>query len=325
MSEEKYLILYHGADNDGVFSGALLYNHLLYDVQVEKEDITLVPIDYYAHEKYTKETIDNFANVYTSMFIVDFSLPLPLMEYAYKKFGNNFVWIDHHKPIIQASQKSKLCECEGVREIDRSAILGVYKYLYDPFDVIWNDSHNEIPKLLRILSAWDSFTYEQEGYALDYVRKINYGISHMFNLDIFQIAEMLEDFNEYEIIDEAHDTGEILVDNENKRMKTIIKCSGDFEWTVGEDNRKAVALFIQGPSNSRMFESVIDKVQNAIVFKRNSNSNWTVSLYNPNEKDLSFHCGEYCREKYKGGGHIGAAGFELTEKQFIKILKEKHI
>ena len=49
-----------------------------------------------------------------------------------------------------------------------------------------------------------------------------------------------------------------------------------------------------------------------------------MSLYNTKDED-EFHCGKYCKEHYKGGGHKGAAGCQITQKQMLKILKTKEI
>lgn len=333
--EGKSLILYHKDDNDGVFSCALLYNYLVYELQCEKEDVICVGLDYDIASSIKRKDIKEWSKVYTHLFITDFSLPIPIMRYAYKLFENHFVWLDHHKPIIEAANNTELIDCQGSREINRSAILNVWKWLYDQFNVDWFDDHEKIPKLLRILSGWDSFTYEQEGFDLDYVRKVNYGITHLFNLNLTEVSKELywlytaktneEDGLEEKLINRAYQVGKILVDDENNRMTDIIKRSGDKEWTVGPDNRTAVAVFIQGPSNSRMFESVIGECQNAIVFKRNAKGTWAISLYNPDETDTTFHCGAYCRENYKGGGHVGAAGFQVKQSKFIQMLRTKHI
>ena len=64
--------------------------------------------------------------------------------------------------------------------------------------------------------------------------------------------------------------------------------------------------------------------QNGIVFKRTPTGDWTVSLYNVNDWD-DFHCGEYLKNKYKGGGHLGAAGATISQAKFIKMLKTKEI
>ena len=73
-----------------------------------------------------------------------------------------------------------------------------------------------------------------------------------------------------------------------------------------------------------MFESCKDYSDNGIIFKRNQDTTWTISLYNTNNED-EFHCGEYLKKKYKGGGHKGAAGCTISEKKFLKILKNKRI
>ena len=38
-----------------------------------------------------------------------------------------------------------------------------------------------------------------------------------------------------------------------------------------------------------------------------------------------FELGKFLQEYYHGGGHEGAAGAQITEDEFIKILKAKHI
>ena len=83
-------------------------------------------------------------------------------------------------------------------------------------------------------------------------------------------------------------------------------------------------MFTQGPSNSVMFSSVKDKVDNGIVFKRDKSGSWVISLYNTTDGD-EFHCGDYMKKRYNGGGHSGAAGGTVSERDFIKILKDKRI
>ena len=110
----------------------------------------------------------------------------------------------------------------------------------------------------------------------------------------------------------------------NLNVKNLIKTYGDFTWTVGPDNRSAFALFIQKPTNSQIFSSCKERVQNGIVFKRLTDGMWAISLYNPIDTH-EFHCGKFLQEYYHGGGHEGAAGAQITEDEFIKILKAKHI
>jgi nanoRNase/pAp phosphatase (c-di-AMP/oligoRNAs hydrolase) len=73
-----------------------------------------------------------------------------------------------------------------------------------------------------------------------------------------------------------------------------------------------------------MFKTCPENIQHGIVFKRQPNGNWTFSLYNV-RNDSDFHCGDFLKKKYNGGGHPGAAGCTITEEQFITILKNKQI
>ena len=109
-------------------------------------------------------------------------------------------------------------------------------------------------------------------------------------------------------------TMRILMDQERKH------------WLLKTDKSKTLQDKVTGD----MFKSVIDTCANGIVFKHEKNGNWVVSLYNIDSEGKHwnndyFHCGEFMKEHYKGGGHPGAAGCTLTEAQFIKVLKSKTI
>ena len=94
-----------------------------------------------------------------------------------------------------------------------------------------------------------------------------------------------------------------------------------------------IAIEFKIPNTSKRIDFIISgkdgklkntAIKNGIIFKRNSDSTWTISLYNVNDDD-DFHCGEFLLKKYKGGGHKGAAGCTLKESKFIKMLKTKEI
>ncbi|MCH5166925.1 MAG: hypothetical protein J1F35_03445 [Erysipelotrichales bacterium] len=327
--EDKALVLYHKEDNDGVFSGALFRNYFIYDLQLENENVICQGLDYNDVKKIDKEYIDNISEFFKYIVITDISLPVDLMNYIYNLFGNEFVWIDHHAPIIkEAEQKYKASETwTGVRQTDRSAILCAYKYLYDPFDECYN--HKYIPELLRILSAWDSFTYKENGYELDYVRGFNKAVNQEVKLNIIKASEII-DYEDYEMdafIEKCNAIGKSIVEYEDYINNSLVESSADIEWTIGEENRKAAMLVMQGPSSSLIFESLKNTdIKNGIIFKYNCKENaWVISLYNINEDDKDFHCGEYLKTNYKGGGHLGAAGCQVSFSQFLEMMKSKHI
>ena len=39
--QSNYLIWYHNEDNDGVFSAAIIYNYLVHEINIDKQNITL--------------------------------------------------------------------------------------------------------------------------------------------------------------------------------------------------------------------------------------------------------------------------------------------
>ena len=330
----KILIIYHKEDNDGVFSASIVKYALIHSNKYTDDDIDLYGTCYNELSKdFESGKLEKWALQYSSVIMTDISFnEVKAMKQMYDLFGNSFVWIDHHKPIIEESKKNNFGKANGIRETTRSAILLAYKYYFDVFDINYKD--HSIPEILRVLSAWDSFSYEREGYELDYVRKVNIGVNFICKLNIDAayntIEKIFDDKDNFvqKLTADAYNQGNTIVEYENGVSAQLCKQSGDGEFKLIDDCgnivRSAMALFVQGQSNSLMFDTVKDKYQNGIVFKRCPNGNWTISLYNTN-KDDTFDCGAYLKKKYKGGGHIGAAGCTVSQAKFIKMLKIKVI
>ena len=354
---KKYLLIYHREDNDGLFSGAIFYNYLIHKLNVDKNDIELFGSDYNELEIWSKnhQDIESLKEQYDTIIMTDISFNDPIyMNFLYNKFKKKFIWCDHHKPIIDASKKYMFGTCEGVRNTQKSAILCAYEYLYDSFNEVYSTIENhpnpKFPELFRVLSGWDSWSYEREGYDFEYVRNVNKGVTFTFGLDFEKIKskvfETLYTYHNYkddgnfnwnlsqelEFINKMYNIGKMLNEYDDKMMADIIKNSGDCSWNVvtQDENgkllaRTACAIFHQGATNSTMFKSLIGKgIEQGLVFKHQSNGNWVLSMYNI-YNDAEFHCGEFLKERYNGGGHKGAAGCTLTQEQFINILKNKTI
>ena len=342
----KYLIIYHKEDNDGVFSGALFLDYLTNKLNVSMDDIDLIPADYANLSDLSNNvTVDELSERYDTIIMTDISFNnTKFMKELYKKFGYKFIWCDHHKPIIDESFKLHFDDVPGIRDTQRSAILNVWKFLYDPFDEAYNK--RDVPEYLRILSAWDSWSYEREELDFDFCRNVNKGTTIKLNLDMNEILPIIRDlveiyvdgknnieFSMKSLIDSFETYGQILNRYDDIVMQNILNESGDKEWQLDLSDeeiavtkfRKACAIFHQGQSSSALFYSLRETnpdLKNVIVFKHQPNNKWTLSLYNIYDND-SFHCGDFLREKYSGGGHKGAAGCTLTQDQFIKILKNK--
>ena len=334
----RYLLIYHKDDNDGLISGALINKWLKFTYKKDA-DITLCPSTYSELFELWEsgEVANSWNNEYDYIIMTDLSFnEVSAMKYLKNTFKNHFIWIDHHAPAIKASIKEGYGGLEGYRDTNQSAILNAYRYFYDPLNI--SRENGTLPTVLRVLSAYDSFSYEREGYTLDYVEAVNLGANSMYELDFDKCTQMLNDILYYDyteyvwkasinndyILANLEKCGKIIQKYERQKNKKIITDYGDGDWFIENTNRKCIVLFMQGQTSLIMFDSVKHLYSNAAVFKRTSTGNWTMSLYNTNTND-NFHCGEYLKEKYKGGGHSGAAGCTLPESKFLKMLKTKTI
>jgi oligoribonuclease NrnB/cAMP/cGMP phosphodiesterase (DHH superfamily) len=342
MKQKEYLIIYHKEDNDGIFSATIIYDYIINKLgyKYKTEDLVFIGADYVMMREFAadeKNTPEQLHQDFKHIILTDISFDPKYMKALFDEFGHDFIWFDHHAPIIKESFRNKFDEVPGIRDTGRSAILCAYKYLYDPFDEAYNNK--TIPELFRILSAWDSWTYEKEGYDIDFVRNVNKGTTIKYDLSISNIKQLVNDVinlkvNSNYLVEDLYDFGKKLNDYDDIVIKGIIETAGDKSWklfTYDNDKpehpivRHCCAIFHQGASNSLMFKTLRNtNIKNGIVFKHNPNTTWTISLYNVNDEDW-FHCGEYLKEKYKGGGHKGAAGCQVTEEQFIEILKNRRI
>ena len=334
----RYLLIYHKDDNDGLISGALINKWLKFTYK-EDANITLCPSTYSELSELWEsgEVANSWNNEYDYIIMTDLSFnEVSAMKYLKNTFKNHFIWIDHHAPAIKASIKEGYGGLEGYRDTNQSAILNAYRYFYDPLNI--TRENGTLPNVLRVLSAYDSFSYEREGYTLEYVEAVNLGANSTYELNFDKCTQMLNeilyyDYTEYVwkasinndyILSNLEKCGKIIQQDERLKNKRIIADYGDGDWFIENTNRKCIVLFMQGQTSLIMFDSVKHIYSNAAVFKRTATGYWTMSLYNTNTND-NFHCGEYLKEKYKGGGHSGAAGCTLSESKFLKMLKNKRI
>jgi len=323
----KFLIIYHFEDNDGVCSAAIIYKHLCELYINEDIDTTLLPANYailadiYKNNFNTiiNDKLVNIINDFDSVYMTDISFnDFNAMIELYEQYTNNFIWIDHHYPIIKESIEKGYDKIKGLRTHKHSAIYNAYQYFNEGKD---------IPIILRYLSAWDSFTFDDEGLDFEKTRRINVGFTKMFELNINKWLDSLMfimgPYNYGNYLNKAYEIGNEECNKQDERYKTIIDSFGMSGWSV--NGRPAMCIITTERSSSLMFKSVQDKYLNGICIKSSNTGNIIVSVYNTNRTDHSFHCGEYLKQKYNGGGHEGAAGCTLTLEQFAECCKTKSI
>ena len=146
----------------------MMYYYVTRKLGFDSADVELFGATYNDLNNINQENLEYWKETFNRVVMVDISFnDVKKMKWLYDNFGSNFIWCDHHAPIIKASFENHFDDVPGVRDTGRSAILNVWKYLYDQFDEAYNEK--KVPELLRILSAYDSWTYEREGYDFEYV------------------------------------------------------------------------------------------------------------------------------------------------------------
>lgn len=323
------LLIYHFEDNDGVGSAALIIHYLTTHNLARRDQITLLPSNYNTLADYVSDpALEEKLSQYDACYMTDISPNDAKVMSVFKKvFGENFVWIDHHKPIIDASFTMNFWDVNGLRDIGHSAFKNAWRYLYNIPD---SKKDTECPPILKRLSGWDSFTFDTEGLSKDECKVVNLGATKTLKLNIdtwLKIMKNVISTDEYlykQMMDEWRSVGQAASDELDSTNKTMCDTVGDLTWTIGDDNKKAVMVVTYGGTGSETFKSCKDQVEHALAFKRQNNGNWVVSMYNLDDKN-EFHCGEYLKAKYGGGGHKGAAGCTLSVDQFIEVLKAKHM
>ena len=153
----KYLLIYHKEDNDGVFSGAIIYDYLLNELKIKPNQIRLLGTDYKDLANFAiANTPEDLNKEYKTIIMTDISFNDPAyMKALYDVFEDNFIWCDHHAPIIKSSFEYRFDACPGVRNTTKSAILCVYEYLYDNMNEIYSQinkkRHNRLFAAERIV------------------------------------------------------------------------------------------------------------------------------------------------------------------------------
>lgn len=320
---KRVLIIYHKEDNDGVFSCAIIYDYL--KRTYNNIYIDTLPATYNTFKEIDDLTLEVWEKDYDHIIMTDISDSI-ILKKLHNIFNDRLIWIDHHAPVIKESENFGF-DIQGCRKTDRSAILCAYNYFYDQFDLEYIEG--TINRLYVFLSAYDSFTWDNHNLDKDYCIAVNKAVTFRYNINLdnaIAVVEALHEYSDAEIeayIFELYKEGKKLNEYDEQNWNNIINNYGDCSWTV--NGRSACTIFLQGSSTSLMFKSLTDKnILNGIVFKYLKDGNWVMSLYNINDTD-TFHCGEYLKQNYKGGGHKGAAGCTVTQKQFINILKNKKI
>lgn len=317
----KTVWIYHHTDADGYCSGFIArkwfestgleiktyacdYSTNFNQFPIEKDDIVV-----FVDLSFTEDTCGYLINI--------------------DKITKNIIWIDHHQSsadlmrnnlmLSGLSKNWSLCLL-GNNKNNYSAALLTYYALFNPEP---NGRLIHIPKFVYLVSDWDTWNHENDN-SIYFNQAINSGKIHLVdsegNYDKENDWEKLFDeyINNDEIVDifcedaEVHkyldqmiERGKIVVDNKRALDARYLKANSFvfnlFGYRVLACNQR---------SNSLLFGDEIDKYDMVCPFvlhKRNGKFIYTYSIFS---SDNNISCKDIA-EKLGGGGHKGAAGFQL--------------
>lgn len=342
-SEDKRLLLiYHLEDNDGVFSAGIFSNWVERhnpDFAKDLGAIEYLPATYAILSRmYKEKCIDDWKKKYDYIVMTDISFnEMNAMKKIVKNWGQNFIWIDHHKPIIDKVETwahIEGIEINGLRHTHQSALMNTFQYCYDPFSIYVDD----YPEVLVMLSEYDS--WNPVAHSPEAVNLVNRGMNEMCHVNLSEAKTFLQGVIQdpngdlpftvnksyiNNVIEYLSGIGKTIEDHNVRIWGQLMIQSAELGWTV--DSRPAAMLVYNGATTSKMFEYFKDKgIKNGIVFKRNNKGKWLISLYNVDSSDHTFHCGKFLQKNFgKGGGHEGAGGATISKSRFLQCLKYKKL
>lgn len=297
-SGKRHLVLYHGSDLDGVFSAALIVGYY------GENSVRCVPVNY--GKEFPYDEIDNDTKF---VWVVDFSFEDKMSEIAQKlqlDYHITLTWIDHHESAIRKNKGANYIN--GARSIGKGACEMVYRYLYN----------DEATILIKYLSAYD--VWDKERFNWDLIMNIQYGVRSRVGLDVSKAVSLLSRTMSPTFIRDLAEEGRVILSWTDQVNEGYVKCSA-FEGKIC--GVKAVFMNTN-VFNSNVFKSYTSDYEVMVPFRYEKNGLVRFSIYADHNDKVN--CAEMA-ERFGGGGHVGAAGFQLDmEKEkdlqlFIELLK----
>lgn len=278
------LCFYYSADLDGSCSAAIVY---LYHPACE-----LFPIDY--GDRFPWEKIVPGGS---SVWMVDFSLPIDQMIELKKQA--RLVWIDHHKTAIEAAARAG-AEFSGLQRVGDGACQLVWEYL---------EPGQRPPKAVWLLSRYDVWDHRDP-----LCLPLQYGLrSYGWSRQPRSIAwrELLLRPQSETRVRELVSEGEAIMrfEKAENASRARVLC---FEHQLRAAGMSLVCLAANwGPASSQAVDSHWDPSRfDAVLLYhwRPAESAWRCSLYTDRgDVDVSG-----IAQAFGGGGHRGAAGFQVS-------------
>ena len=307
IMKSKVAIIYHKIDFDGICSYAVLRK------SAELVGASVQPFPYNNGEPFNADL-----GGFDTVLIADICLPPELMMglLAYKH--QRTVWIDHHKTSIDLSVEYGFSEMEGVREIGKGACELAFDWAFGRAVSGSGVISRKAVEYLSCFDVWDKERYDWENEVLPF----QYGMRNRYGLDadkFYANLDALLDPKE-DIVGQITDEGRAILHYVRSSGRYACSAYG-FEVTVG-GKVKALCLMTAQFGSLPMEESARERgCQICMCVNRLRDGRFKISMFGNSE----LHLGDYLKEHYGGGGHAGAAGAVISEKQFLKLIRTSRI
>ena len=292
---------YH-KDADGMAAGFEVYKNTCMEDDYQND---YIGIDY--KMKFPMDIISADEVVY----IVDYSISPKEMIHLLT-ITKNVTWVDHHKTAIEAyANYPELQSIKGLRYDGVAACMLTYCYFecmareLGPFNL---DMTNQAPLFIKLIADWDVWKFEY-GDATRHFQTAFYAYDFLPTSPLwYKLNNSKEDQATNDLVNE----GKCMMKYRDNWAKTYVAELG-FE-TIFEDHL-CFAMNL-GMCNSDYFKSLNDKYDIVMPFSYDGEQ-YKFSMFSK-----ITDVGEIAL-KYKGGGHLHAAGFQCDHIPFIKLIKEE--
>ncbi len=267
-------------DFDGRAAGAI--------VKLKLAECKIIEIDY--RDEFPLETIKKDETV----FILDYSIKPEVME-KLLDITDGVIWIDHHQTSIDMYKDFKR-PIKGIREVGTAGCLLTWK---------WFNSDKRPPKGILYIHDWDTWKKE-------------YGaITDHFNAGLYLYDTSPTNIEFWrQLISEDSGLLNDILDKGNIILKYRKQWYNDFYNLWGYEaifEGHVCAVMNLARIGSDAFGDKIEAYKICICYAHDGEQ-FTVSLYSGQGVDV-----KELAEKYGGGGHKEASGFQCDTLPFTKI------
>lgn len=281
------ICIYHNADLDGFCSAGI--------VKYKYPDVKLIGHNY-------GKKLD-FSQIPENEEIIMSDISLPKDEYfkLLNHSNKKLIWIDHHISAINDYENWKdLKTGITILKVGKAACELTWEYLFPDKD---------IPLIVEYLGKYDTWRIDENWN--DVILPFQYGMRLICNSgDSFPITLFNNNEETINFLKRIENNGKLILEYEEQKNKHFCKTSA-FEAKIGDYR----AICLNGwHLSSTVFESIYDENKHDIMVAFHlGKKDWHFTLYS-SKKDID--CSQIAKI-YGGGGHKGAAGFQIEDLKLI--------